>query len=230
MATSGTATFNPTLLEMFEEAYERAGLEYRVGYDDVTARRSFNLLVVELSNRQLNMWEFEQMSIVLSQGVTSYSLPADSIDVLEGTIRINPGNAFTQSDIVISRQSFPDYVAVPNKLSQGRPTQYSILRGTSGMTCYFYPTPDGAAQYTFYYLRLRRTQDAGRSINNADVPFRFYDAVIAGLAYRIASKRREAMALVPQLKAVYEEALALAESEDRDRSSIRLVPWVNPIQ
>jgi len=226
MATSGTATWNPSILEIFEEAYERAGLEMRGGYDYTTAVRSFQLLVSELANRGLNLWTYDQDTLTLVQGTASYSLPADTVDVLDGVIRTNSGNATSQADLVISRTSFSDYVATPNKLSQGRPTQYTVLRETAGPVIYFYQTPDGTTPYVFYYLRLRRIQDAGTALNTPDVPFRFLDAVIAGLAYRIASKRVSSMALVPQLKQVYEEALELAQSEDRDRSSISLLPYI----
>lgn len=227
MPTSGTATWQPSILEMLEEAYERAGLQMRTGYDVTTGRRSFNLLMVEFSNMQLNMWSEEDVSLSLVQGTTSYTLAADTIDVIDGTIRLNAGNATLQSDLVISRQSYSDYIAVPNKLSQGQPTQYSVQRGTAAPVVYFYPTPDGTQSYTFYYRRLRRLQDAGTTAStNADTPFRFYDAVIAGLAYRIASKRKESMGLVPQLKAVYDEALLLAQDEDRDRSSLLICPYI----
>ncbi len=230
MATSGTATFNPVILEMFEEAYERTGLEMKTGYDVTTARRSFNLLMGELANRGLNMWTFDQESLTLTSPTSSYALPADTVDVLEGTIRSNVGNAATQSDIVISRVSLSDYMALPNKLTLGRPYQYTIMRETAGPVIYFYQAPDATQTYTFFYWRLRRIQDAGTSpANTADVPFRFTDAVISGLAYRLASKRREAMSLVPQLKAVYEEALALAQEEDRDRSSVMLTPFIGRV-
>jgi hypothetical protein len=226
MATSGTATWNPNLQEIFDEAFERAGLEMRVGYDYTTAVRSFQLLVAELANRGLNLWTFSQGTLALVQGTASYALPLDTVDVLDGVIRTNSGNATSQADLVISRTSFSDYVATPNKLSQGRPTQYTILRETAGPVIYFYQVPDGTQPYVFYYLRLRRIQDAGTVQNTLDVPIRFLDSVIAGLAYRLASKRRESMALVPQLKQVYEEALELAQSEDRDRSSISLLPYI----
>ena len=36
MTTSGTSTFNLDLQEMVEEAYERAGIEMRTGYDPVS--------------------------------------------------------------------------------------------------------------------------------------------------------------------------------------------------
>ena len=46
MATSGTRTFTSNAADAIEEAYELAGLEYRTGYDGVTARRSMNIMIV----------------------------------------------------------------------------------------------------------------------------------------------------------------------------------------
>ena len=228
MPTSGSTVYVPTVIEMLQEAYERCGLEMRGGYDVTTGRRSFNLMLTELANRQLNLWTEETVSLTLSQGTTSYALAADTIDLIEGAIRLNAGNTATQVDLVISRTSMYDYIAIPNKLVPGQPTQYAIERGVDNPTVYFYPTPDGAQTYTFYYRRLRRMQNAGTSgTTTADTNFRFYDAFIAGLAYRIACKRKEAFALIPQLKAQYDEALLLAEDEDRDRASIMLVPYAN---
>jgi len=45
MATSGTTGFTLDLSDIIEEAYERAGLELRSGYDYKTARRSLDLLM-----------------------------------------------------------------------------------------------------------------------------------------------------------------------------------------
>ena len=228
MPTSGSTSFFPTIVEMIQEASDRCGVELRTGYEITSARRSFNLLMVELSNCQLNLFSEESVSLTLSPSTTSYALPDDTVDVIEGTIRLNAGNVSTQADLVISRTSMYDYTAVPNKLVTGQPTQYAIERGTEHPTIYFYPTPDGAQVYTFYYRRLRRLQNAGTSGSTTpDINFRFIDCVIAGLAYRIACKRREAFALIPQLKAQYDEALLLAQDEDRDRSSIMLVPYAN---
>ena len=56
MATSGTFAFNLDLGEAIEEAFERAGLELRSGYDYKTARRSIDLLMLEWQNRGLNLW------------------------------------------------------------------------------------------------------------------------------------------------------------------------------
>ena len=50
------AVVTPDMPEIFEEAYERAGLEMRTGYDLKTARRSLNLLTLEWQNRGLNLF------------------------------------------------------------------------------------------------------------------------------------------------------------------------------
>jgi hypothetical protein len=49
----------PDLAELFEEAYERAGLIMRSGYDLKTARRSLNILTLEWQNRGLNLFTIE---------------------------------------------------------------------------------------------------------------------------------------------------------------------------
>jgi len=63
----------PDLPELFEEAFERAGLEMRTGYDLKTARRSLNLLTLEWQNRGLNLWTIEPGTISLSSGTATYT-------------------------------------------------------------------------------------------------------------------------------------------------------------
>ena len=51
MATSGTTTFNLTIDEIVEEAYERCGIRTNSGYDLKTGRRSVNLILQDWNNR-----------------------------------------------------------------------------------------------------------------------------------------------------------------------------------
>ena len=103
--TTSTTAFNPTVNDIFEEAFERCGLEMRTGYDFRTARRSLNLLLTEWANRGINLWTIEQGQISLVQGQITYDLPVDTVDLLEQVIRTNPGQIGTQSDININRIS-----------------------------------------------------------------------------------------------------------------------------
>jgi len=128
MAVSGVSDFNLDLTEIIEEAFERCGSESRTGYDIKTARRSLNLLFADWANRGVNMWTFEEGQIPLIQGITTYALPNDTVDLLEHVIRTNPNVQNTQADLTITRISVSTYATLPNKLQQARPVQVWIQR------------------------------------------------------------------------------------------------------
>lgn len=223
MTTSGTTTFNPDLTEIVEEAFERCGGELRSGYDLRTARRSLNLMFTDWANRGINMWTMEQGQQILTPGTATYNLPADTVDLLDHVIRTGAGSASTQADLTITRISEPTYATIPNKLTQARPIQIWIERlNTPRFTVW--PVPDNSQTYTLVYWRLKRIQDAGTGVNTMDMPFRFYNAMVAGLAYYMALKVPNAIQRLDVLKAQYDEAWDLASSEDREKAAIRFVP------
>ena len=224
MTTTGTTLFNLDFAELAEEAWERAGREMRSGYDLRTARRSMNLLTIEFANRGINMWTIEPGTITLTPGVSTYTLPADTIDIIEHVIRTDAGNPSLQSDLTISRISVSTYSSIPAKLTQGRPIQIFVRRLRDAPEVVLWPVPDSSTVYTLAYYRLRRIQDAGSGAQTQDAPFRFLPAVAAGLAYHIAVKTPELMDRVPMLKQIYDEQFDLAASEDREKASVRFVP------
>ena len=126
--TSGASGFNLDLTEIVEEAFERAGGELRTGYDLRTARRSLNLLFADWANRGINMWTFEQGTIPLVQGLNTYPLPTDTVDLLEQVIRTQPNQQSNQADLSITRISISTYATIPNKLTQARPIQIWMQR------------------------------------------------------------------------------------------------------
>lgn len=233
MATTGTATFNLNLNELIEEAYERAGLELRDGYDMRTARRSLNLLTIEWANKGINLWCIEEGQIPMVTGQAIYDLPIDTIDLLDQVIRTGTGQ--NQVDINISRISESTYATIPTKNALGRPIQVWINRqsgatepvsGVAYPQINVWPTPnDPGNQYTFVYWRMRRIQDAGNGVNTQDIPFRFLNAMVAGLALYIAMKKPEVTTdRLAMLKGDYDAQFDLAAQEDREKASIRFVP------
>lgn len=238
--TASTTSFNPDLNDLFEEAFERCGRELRTGYDFRTARRSLNFLITEWANRGINLWTIEQGQIPLVQGTVTYDLPIDTVDLLEHVIRTNSGQISNQTDINISRISVSTYSTIPNKLTQGRPIQVWVNRqsgqkvGSEGATPKYpqinvWPSPDQGSQgnpyYYFVYWRLKRIYDAGTGTNVEDIPFRFQNCLVAGLAYMLSIKLPE---INPQrvmmLKAQYDEAWDFASAEDREKAPDRFVP------
>ena len=223
MTTSGTAAFNMDLTEIVEEAFSRCGSELRTGYDLRDATRSLNLMFANWANRGLNMFTYEQGSINLVPGQATYNLPADTVDLLEHVIRTGAGSSSTQADLTITRISVSTYATIPNKLQQARPIQVWIER-LDTPRINVWPVPDNSQPYVFVYWRLRRMQDAGTGVNTMDMPFRFYEAMTAGLAYHLALKIPGAMDRLPILKQQYDEAWELASSEDREKAAVRFVP------
>ena len=134
--TSGQSGFNLDLTELVEEAFERAGSEMRTGYDLRTARRSLNLLFADWANRGVNMWTFEQGTITLTQGLNTYAIPTDTVDLLDHVIRTNANILSNQADLTITRISVSTYATIPNKLNQARPIQvwYQRLDGQVATT------------------------------------------------------------------------------------------------
>ena len=226
--TTSTTAFNPDLNEIFEEAFERCGKELRSGYDFRTARRSLNFLITEWANRGINLWTIEQGQIALEQGVVTYDLPNDTVDLLEHVIRTSPGQISNQTDININRISVSTYSTIPNKLVQARPIQVWVQRLRDNPKITVWPTPDqgsiASPYYTFVYWRMRRMQDAGAGIETQDLPFRFLPVITSGLAYQLALKTPELMQRVPMLKAEYDQQFDLAAGEDREKAALRLVP------
>ena len=225
MAVSGTTSFNPDLSEIIEEAYERAGIEVRTGYQFRTARRSLNYLLTSWANQGINLWTVTPGDITLVQGQGTYDLPSDCVDVIEHVIRQNPGSQYNQTDLIIPRIALPTYAAIPNKLTQGRPVQVYVNRQSPIPQINIWPTPNQSGYY-FHYWYLRRMDDAGQAGSTTqDIPFRFYEALTAGLAYQLAMKQPELDPnRIQMLKASYDEAMDLARREDRDKSPVRFVP------
>jgi hypothetical protein len=303
MATTGTSTFNLDMNDLIEEAFERCGQEHRTGYDFRTARRSLNLLSIEWANRGINLWTIEQGQIPLYQNQSIYSLPVDTIDLLDQVVRTGTGT--NQTDININRISESTYSTIPNKNATGRPIQvwinrqsgesnpttatltatigstdttiaitgastlpsagfikldnetigYSAISGNNLLYCgrgqnsttaashtagasvtlqnlpniNIWPIPNqgavGNPYYMFVYWRMRRVQDAGTGTKTQDIPFRFIECMVAGLAYKMAMKLPNMdPSRLAVLKAEYDMQWQLASDEDRDKASLRFVP------
>jgi hypothetical protein len=126
--TSGATGFNLDLIELVEEAYERAGSESRTGYDVRTAKRSLNIMFADWANRGINLWTIETGTITLVQGQNTYPIPNDTIDLLEHVIRTQANVAANQADLSITRISVSTYATIPNKITQARPIQIWIQR------------------------------------------------------------------------------------------------------
>lgn len=216
MTTSGTKTFELDVTEYIEEAFERCGLEARTGYDIRTAKRSLNLMLADWANRGLNRWTIQQTQVTVTEGTRDYTLGADTIDILSVVVRRDG------TDYSIDRISRDDYLSIPDKDMQARVSQFYVDRQINPVLK-VWPAPDNSTD-VLIYDRLVRMDDASSPTNTLQIPFRFYPALAAGLAYYMSIKR--APQKTQLLKAVYEEEMDRAVTEDRDRASYQVQPFV----
>ena len=214
MAVSGSTDFELDVADYVEEAFERCGLEARTGYDLKTATRSLNLMLADWANRGLNQWTIKQRTISLVKSDGEYSLDPDVIDILAVVVRRDG------TDFSIDRISRDEFLAIPTKTTEGRPTQFFLDRQITP-NLKIWPLPENSTD-VIIYDSLTRIDDADTAKNTMEVPFRFYPCLAAGLAYYLSLKR--APERVQMLKAVYEEEFRRAIDEDRDRASFQISP------
>lgn len=239
MTISSTRSFNPDAAEIYEDAFEQAGLELRSGNDVSTARRSLNLLLLEWQNKGINLWTIDSVEIPaasVTAGDYEYDVDIDTIAVLDVFIRTNAGVVGSQLDRQLTEISAVTYAQIANKLQRGAPTQFWInrvgVRNVSGSThrndkMVLWPVPDQSSVYTIGYYRMKRMADAGTGATaTMETPARFLPALITGLALKIAKKKPTMVApgKVEELRADYEQLLGDAMSEDRERQDLFVVP------
>ena len=218
MATSGSRDFQPNVAEWIEEAYERCGLEMRTAYDARTARRSLNILFADWANRGLNQWTISNLSQTLTEGTESYSLNNYVADVLDVVLRRTENGIAT--DYQMNQIGRSEYWNIPNKSNKARRTQY-FLDKQETPKIYVWPAPENSSDI-IKMNQILRIEDADASVNDVQVPFRFYPCLVAGLAYYISQKR--APERMEALKAMYEDEFARALAQDESRASLMVKP------
>jgi len=218
MTSSGTTTFNISIDEIIEEAYERCGVRTNSGHDLRSARRSLNLLFSEWGNRGVNLWKVKSKTETLVNGQSTYTTPDDCNDVLEAVVTVTGGNQ--QSLTKISRS---EYIAIPNKSQTGTPSQYYVDRQITP-TISLYLAPNTSQVTNIFYYYLARIEDAGNYDRTSDLPFRFYPCMVSGLAFYLAQK--VAPDRIQPLKLYYEDELKRALDEDGQRTSVYISPNV----
>ena len=135
--------------------------------------------------------------------------------------------ANTPTEIPLARISRDDYTNLPNKSFQSnRPLQFWLDRQVEQPVMHLWPVPNSAAETSQIVLwRQRYIMDVGSMTQEIEVPQRWYDAIVAMLAAKLAMEYIEVDAgLVPVLDAKAKEALYFAQQEERDNSPMMILP------
>ena len=226
--TSGTYSFAPSLGELVLNSYARCGVHRpQITPEHMTdARIEANMVLVEFSNRQVNLWEVDLLTIPLIQGISTYSVPPETVALLDVYIETSSGTSPPQpNDTYMLPISRTEYASFPDKVTQAKPTVYWFDRLIAPTITVWQP-PDNNGPYLLRYYRVRQTQDANlQGGQNVEVPYRwlkvFRDKLAAALAVAYAPDRATA------LDTYAERSWEQAAGEDHEDVPMYIYPSLN---
>ena len=241
MTTSGTFIYNPFIAELFDEAFENAGVDPSVsgGAHIKSAQRSLRLLLnSEWSTIGIRNWMVAQETHTTAVGETSFVLPAGGMDIVEAVLRRPNPNTSTFSDVEMYAITRNEYYTLVTKQNQGRPDRYWVERLGDTKVVHYWQAGSNTTDQIVYSM-FQQNQDVTSSMSNTlGLPTYAYAALAAGLAARLALKWN------PQkyelLQAVYAGPqwaenplnpgglLGMLRVEDRERGDIDTYPAFEP--
>lgn len=218
MTTSGT--YNSFLSEgdLVLESFDRCGIRpVEITRERMAScKRSFNLELQSWAVKGINLWAIDLYPIPLVASTASYTLPAYVLSLMD--VYLSDG----ASDTYLSPMGRSDYAMLSDKAREARPTSYWFNRKATPEVK-VWPVPESTGTYTLNAYIMRQIQDVNLlGSETVDVPYRFQDALCAGVAKRLALKH--APAKFTLLKEEANEAYALAGLDDRERVEINLMP------
>lgn len=226
MTTSGSYTFNPSLGELVLNAFARIQvLRSQLTQDHmVNSRLESNLLQQEWNNKGVNLWTVDKIVVPLVAAQTTYTVPPETVMILDAFIRQNAGSA-SESDTSIMPFSRTDYASISNKANQGVPTSFWFDRLISP-TITLWPVPNSATPYELHYYRYRLIQDATfANAMNVEIPVLWLDAFAAGLAHRLSRLYNRNLTKDCKMDAV--EAFDIAATQNTENVQMNITPGLS---
>lgn len=225
MTTSGTYSYFPSTAELGLTAFGRIGVRRAeiLASHMQDLRNCANLLMVEMANRQPNLWTVGLITQTLVAGQATYDVDPNTVMILDMYIRT--GATGQETDRVIFPISRSEYSNYTNKDQQGFPSVYWFDRLVSP-TFTLWAVPDDTQTYTCNYYVCRQTQDTNiTSGQNVELPYRFLEAFTAGLAWKLS----EIYAPDKEDKMFnrYERAWTIAATQDVENVQMYITPGLD---
>lgn len=225
MTSSGTYNFSATYGDIVISAFERLQIRLpSIRQEHMrTARMELNYLLSAWGNLQPNLWKVEQITLTLVDGTATYDVPSRVVMILDAYLTLNNGST-NQNDRYITPISRTDYASYAAKFTPGPPTVYWFDRLISP-TITTWPVVD-SSDYVINYYACVQVQDAALTGGQTpDIPYLWYDAMVAGIAHRLAR------AYAPQLEAIRKvdakEAWDAAATQNVENVPTVLAPGLN---
>lgn len=226
-----TASFTLAIDELIEEALDMIAVDgdqlaSKDGYSTYearSARRSLNLLLIDLTNKEYPLGHLEQRTLTLVAGQSEYDLDDDVLAILDLNFKDSDG-----IEVPVRALSPFDYFNLTNKaIENNRPSSYCFDRTTTPPTLRVWPVPSATnpTPGELTYWAIRRHKDITKSYQLVDLNYRYMPALSAGLAYFMGLKKPGlSLDRLATIKQEYVDRLEAAFMEDRDRIDLVIVP------
>lgn len=209
MAVTGTQTN----LELIYAALRKIGVQAMD--TDATADEASNAL--SAMNRMLKAWQNKGYSLwaVTEQTLTLTTAASYTLDPVRPRRILNARLVRDGIELPMISMTRDEYDCLPNKATTGTPTQFYYDRQREAALFYIWPVLATAGGETIKITYEREFEDQTNLTDVTDVPGEWWDAVVYGLADRLADDYMIQAPMVTAKAAVFlREALA----DDREES------------
>lgn len=204
--------------DLVDEAHDRAGGGELSAQDVIRVRRGLRILTERWTAQGFNTWRVETFSVGVSGGSPTVTLPRNVDDVIE----INSVVEGVPTEGIMRRITASDYARLTSKMTNGRPSQWWLHR-TECPQLEIFPIGYSDKTVTLNVMAVMRPAAFDRYNPEDDVPGRWLEALIIGLAHDLARKRPPFdEALISRLSNERTEAEGIAQRADRDRANYRV--------
>jgi len=210
-------------------ALEKIG-ELAVGDDPTPEQlqrgiRELNVLVQSLQNEGIRLWSIVDASFPLVVGQASYNLPSETLDVFDVRLKLSSN---TEEPIELIAIAEYDNMSRKDIRSQPYKAVFKYAFGETNVpTLTFYPVPNKAD--TIVYKQIRRLADVKTNVSEAiDIPPRWYEALIYGLAHALSDAIRLPLEERNRFFRLWETKKALAKRGDYETVDNMLVDPTYP--
>lgn len=195
MTTSASTNFSVSRDDLIKGALRKIGVvpqgESPTADQITEGAFALNLLVKAWQADGMPLWAIRTTAIPLTLNVNTYAIGTGltiNVDKPLKVIRAWNRDSASNVDIPVRVITHQEYDILGNKTSSGNPIQiYYEPQRDSGML-YMFPTPDAVsvAKNQIYITYQRPFEDFDASTDTPDFPQEWYDAVLYGLAVRLA--------------------------------------------
>lgn len=217
-STSGTTSFFLDVDELIEQAFEPLGGEHISAEEAEKARRTLNLILIELQNKGIPINKLDFVSQTLTEDQTEYNLTSTIVDVLELNL-LRDG-----TETPLTRYSLREFHQIPIKTTKTRPSVWTIERNNDDVQLKLWPTPDNSTD-TVELMVFKKLEDITASFQKVDLSYRYLPLLTRWLSYELSLHRQGITPDVRQeLKINYRESLEDTFDEDRERTDFIVTP------